>query len=184
MSRRKSSDTSSDTPNESGRKRPRLHDPIMDKPAFTDTQSRIAVASHPIHAMLVAFPISAALGTLGSDFIYWWTGDAFWLRAALWASGAGFFVGLLAGLVGTIELLATPGIRIRAASWTHFVIAMALLSVLGTNWGLRYAVGAEAVLPWGVLLSALAALMTAFTGWHGGKLVFDYQLGTLRDKGS
>lgn len=164
--------------------KPGLSDPIVDEPAYSDTESRIALASHPVHAMLVAFPISAALGTLGSDVLYWWTGDPFWVRAGLWASGAGFFIGVLAGLVGTVELLATPGIRIRAASWTHFVIAMALLSILGANWGLRVTAGAQALLPWGLLLSALSAAMTALTGWHGGKLVFDYQLGTSRDKGS
>lgn len=36
----------------------------------------------------------------------------------------------------------------------------------------------EAVLPYGLLLSLLVAALTALTGWHGGKLVFDYQIGT------
>ncbi|MDE0945678.1 MAG: hypothetical protein OSA39_02370 [Sphingobium sp.] len=34
------------------------------------------------------------------------------------------------------------------------------------------------MLPWGLLLSAFAAGFTAITGWHGGKLVFDYHIGT------
>jgi uncharacterized membrane protein len=156
-----------------------LIDPIESQPHFHRTESRIAVAGHPIHAMLVAFPIALTMCTLGADGFYWWTGDLFWARAALWASGMGFLFGLFAGLSGTVELLLVSGIRARAASWTHFIIAVMLLSILGANWGYRLTVGYEhAVLPWGVLLSAFAALFTAVTGWHGGKLVFDYQIGT------
>ncbi|WP_145205928.1 DUF2231 domain-containing protein [Sphingobium sp. B2] len=156
-----------------------LVDPISAQPHFHRTESQIAISGHPIHAMLVAFPIALTMCTLGADAFYWWTGDVFWARAALWASGMGFIFGLLAGLSGTVELLLVPGIRARAASWTHFVIAVMLLSILGANWGYRLGVGYEdAVLPWGLLLSAFAAGFTAITGWHGGKLVFDYHIGT------
>jgi uncharacterized membrane protein len=156
-------------------------DPISTQPYFHRTESRVAVAGHPIHAMLVTFPIALTMCTLGADGFYWWTGDGFWARAALWASGMAFLLGVAAGLAGTVELLLVPGIRARAASWTHFVLAVMLLSILGANWGYRLTGYEEAVLPWGALLSTLAAGFTALTGWHGGKLVFDYQIGTSRN---
>ncbi|MFV3077072.1 DUF2231 domain-containing protein [Niveispirillum fermenti] len=159
----------------------RFRDPIHEHRNFRLTESRIAIAGHPLHAMLVAFPIALCMCTLGADALYWWTGDLFWPRAALWASGVGFLMGLLAGIAGTAELLLVPGIRIRAASWTHFILAVMLLSLLGANWGLRLTDPAGAVLPWGLLLSFLAAGMTGMTGWHGGKLVFDYGVGTQQD---
>ncbi|MET0248276.1 MAG: DUF2231 domain-containing protein [Sphingobium sp.] len=156
-----------------------LVDPIEAQGHFHRTESKIAVAGHPLHAMFVAFPIALAMCTLGADAFYWWTGDVFWARAALWASGMAFLFGLLAGLSGTVELLLVPGIRARAASWTHFIIAVMLLSILGANWGYRLTGGYEqTVLPFGILLSAFAAGFTAVTGWHGGKLVFDYHIGT------
>jgi len=155
----------------------RLVDPVREKPAFHRTESRIAVAGHPIHAMLVAFPIALTTCTLGADLLYWWTGDNFWARAALWASGAGFLFGVLAGIAGTVELLLVPGIRARSASWTHFVIAVMLLSILGASWGYRLTGYEQAVLPYGLLLSLFAVGFTGFTGWHGGKLVFEYQIG-------
>ncbi|MGE4340294.1 MAG: DUF2231 domain-containing protein [Pigmentiphaga sp.] len=37
------------------------------------------------------------------------------------------------------------------------------------------------MLPWGLFLSLLATGMTGMTGWHGGKLVFDYGMGTQDD---
>ncbi len=152
-------------------------DPISAKPHFHRTDSKIAIAGHPVHAMLVAFPIALVFCTLGADGFYWWTGDVFWARAGLWASGMAFLMGLAAGISGTVELLLVPGIRVRAASWTHFVIAVMLLSIIGANWGLRLTGYEQAVLPYGLLLSLLAAGFTGFTGWHGGKLVFHYQVG-------
>ncbi|WP_112384121.1 DUF2231 domain-containing protein [Sphingomonas carotinifaciens] len=154
-----------------------LVDPITEKPHFNRTDSKIAVAGHPIHAMLVAFPIALTSCALGADVLYWWTGDAFWARAGLWAAGAGFLFGLLAGLSGTAELLLVRGIRSRSASWTHFVIAVMLLSIIGANWGYRLTGYEQAVLPYGLLLSLFAVGFTGFTGWHGGKLVFEYQIG-------
>lgn len=164
--------------------RRRLADPIEEHAAFDDTESKIAIAGHPLHAMMVAFPIALAFLTLGADAMYWWSADAFWPRVALWTAGIGFAMGVLAGITGTIELLIVPGIRIRAPSWTHFILAVTLLSVLGLNWGFRLPDPLGAVLPFGLMISALGAGMTALTGWHGGKLVFDYQIGTQQDHGS
>lgn len=166
-------DTAPETPD-------RLDDPIAAQPGYDETEPRIALSGHPIHAMSVAFPIALSFCLLGADLLYWWTGDPFWARAALWAAGTGFLFGMLAGFSGTAELLLVRGIRSRAAAWTHAIIAVTLLAVLGTNWGHRLDGYEEAVLPYGLLLSGLGAVMVAFTGWHGGKLVFDYRLGTSK----
>jgi len=155
-----------------------LTDPISSNPKFDRAESKVAVAGHPIHAMLVAFPIGLTACALGADLFYWWTGDVFWARAALWSAGMAFLMGLLSGLSGTVELLSVPGIRARAASWTHFIVAMTLLAVLGANWGYRLYGYEQALLPYGLMLSMLSAALVAFTGWHGGELVFDYQVGT------
>jgi uncharacterized membrane protein len=157
-----------------------LIDPISRIPGYEETESRVAILGHPIHAMSVAFPIALTFCVLGADVFYWWTGDVFWARAALWAAGTGFFFGMIAGFSGTAELLLVPGIRARAPAWTHFIIAVTLLSLLGANWGHRLYGYEEAVLPYGLLLSGLSVIVVSATGWHGGKLVFDYRLGTSK----
>lgn len=159
-----------------------LIDPIAEQPGFNDTESRIAILGHPLHAMSVAFPVALTFCTFGADALYWWTGDAFWARASMWAVGAGFLLGMVAGFSGTAELLLVSGIRARAAAWTHFIIAVTLLSLLGANWGYRLYGYETAVLPYGILLSAVCVAVVGFTGWHGGKLVFDYRLGTSKGK--
>lgn len=156
---------------------PGLTDPIDELRKFTETETRVAIAGHPLHAMMVAFPIALCFCTLGADGMYWLTGDAFWPRVALWSVGIAFGMGVLAGIVGTAELLVVPGIRLRSPSWSHFILAVMLISILGANWALRWGNAEAAVLPAGILTSALAAFITALTGWHGGKLVFDYGIG-------
>jgi uncharacterized membrane protein len=140
--------------------------------------SAVAVVGHPIHVMMVHFPIAFVIATLGIDVFYWWSGDAFWVRVGLWSTGMAFWSGVAASVVGTGELLLVRGIRLLEASWSHAVAAMTLVAVAGANWGMRLA-DTESILPHGLALSALASVMVGFAGWHGGKLVFDHGVGIL-----
>lgn len=157
-------------------------DPITSAPGFNESESKVAIWGHPLHAMSVAFPVALTFCAFAADAFYWYSGAESWAWAAYWASGTAFLFGLLAGATGIVELLIVPGIRIRAAAWTHFAIAMLLLSVLGLNWGWRLSGYEDAVLPWGILMSGFAVIVVSATGWHGGKLVFDYGLGTAKGK--
>jgi len=156
-----------------------VSNPVIEDVERHDVSSAVAVAGHPVHAMLVTFPIAFTVGTVGADVFYWWSGDSFWARAALWSSGIAFTLGVLAGLVGTAELVLVKGIRRRAASWTHAIAAMMLLAIMGANWGIRLSDHEAAALPIGLFLSALGMVFVAIAGWHGGKLVFEHQIGLM-----
>ncbi len=143
-----------------------------------DVGSAMALVGHPIHVMMVHFPIAFVIATLGVDVFYWWSGDAFWVRVGLWSTGMAFWSSVAASIVGTGELLLVPGIRALETSWSHAVAAMTLVAIVGANWGLRLLDTAE-ILPHGLALSALASVMVGFAGWHGGKLVFDHGVGIL-----
>jgi len=152
-------------------------DPVMEAVAVHDTDSAVALVGHPVHAMLVHFPIAFCVATFGADLLWWFGADVFWLRVGLWAAGLAFLSGIAAAIAGTAELILVKGIRIRVASWTHATAAMMLISILGANWGLRLA-GAE-VLPHGLALSGFAVLFAGFAGWHGGKLVLDHGVSVM-----
>jgi uncharacterized membrane protein len=143
-----------------------------------DVGSVVAVVGHPIHVMMVHFPVAFVIATLGVDVFYWWSGDPFWVRVGLWSTGMAFWSGVAASVVGTAELLLVRGIRLLEASWSHAVAAMTLVAIAGANWGLRL-VDTDSILPHGLALSALASVMVGFAGWHGGKLVFDHGVGIL-----
>ena len=143
-----------------------------------DVGSAVAVVGHPIHVMMVHFPVAFVVATLGVDLVYWWAADPFWVRVGLWAAGAAFWTGVAASIVGTAELLLVRGIRLQEASWSHAVAAMTLVAIAGANWGVRL-LHPESILPHGLALSALGSVMVGFAGWHGGKLVFDHGIGIL-----
>lgn len=151
------------------------------QPLPKGTGTVVAISRHPLHPMLVTFPIALLVCALGSDLAYVFTGDEFWARMSLWLLGGGTFMGILAGLAGTVELLAVAGIRHRAGGWSHFVMATILLSVGFANWMSRLADASGAVFPIGIYLSLLGALLVGAAGWLGGKLVFEDQVGVQDD---
>ena len=154
-----------------------VHPPVVQQVLAQDKQPTLTLLGHPLHTMLVHFPIALVFATLGCDLLYWYTGDGFWQRAGVWAAGATFWSGLLAAAIGTIELLGAAGIRGRVANWSHAVAAMTMLAVTAANWRLRVLVPDD-VLPHALALSLLGAVFAGFAGFHGGKLVFEHGIGT------
>ncbi len=145
------------------------------------TNPTVAVAGHPLHPMLVTFPIAFLLGASASDVVFVYERDPFWARMSLWLIGAGTFMGVIAGITGTVELLAERGIRRRPAAWNHFVASVMLLAVALANWVWRLDDFEAAIVPWGLAMSVLTALLVGFAGWLGGTLVFEHQIGIEQD---
>ncbi|MCG6118556.1 MAG: DUF2231 domain-containing protein [Aquimonas sp.] len=148
-----------------------------------DRSSRVAIAGHPIHAMMVAFPIAFLTSLVATDLAWVLTGDGFWLRLSLWLVGSGAVMGAAAGVAGALELLMIPGVRRRGVSWSHFVAAVMLISVAFINWFLRLAGNEALIVPWALSLTVLGALLVALAGWLGGSLVFDHRIGVVDDDG-
>src|SRR3981189_15461 len=89
-----------------------------------DVGSAVALVGHPIHVVMVHFPIAFVIATLRVDVFYWLAGDAFGVRVGLWSTGMAFWSGVAASIVGTGELLLVRGIRLLEASWSHAVAAV------------------------------------------------------------
>lgn len=151
-----------------------MADPLNLPPGTT---TQVAVARHPIHPMLITFPVAFFTGLLASDIAFLFTGDLFWARSSFWLVIVASIMGLLAGIAGTIELLSVRDIRLRATSWSHFVASVVLLSIGFTNWAFRIPEPAEGIYPWGIYLSALGIVVLGVAGWLGGHLVFHHHIG-------
>ena len=156
---------------------PQASSPLATTPPQA-TRSAVAIASHHLHAIAVNFPIAYLTGGLASDLAFWWTGDPFWARVSLWLIGAGFFMGAIAALFGTLEFLLVKEIRHFVSSWSHFLAGITLLAIAAANWWTRLPDAAGAILPWGLFLSLVGAAGVGWAGWLGGKLVFDHNIGT------
>jgi uncharacterized membrane protein len=153
----------------------KLQSPVTLEMKQLDIGSTVALVGHPIHVMMVHFPVAFVMATFGIDLLYWWTGDAFWLRAGLWSAGGLWAVRPASSAPPSCCWCAASTAR---SEWSHAVAAMTLVAIAGANWGLRLAYP-ESTLPHGLVLSAMASVMTGFAGWHGGNLVFDHGVGVL-----
>lgn len=138
--------------------------------------SRAALGGHPLHPMMIHFPVAALLALVASDLGYLLSGDTFWARASLWLAGVGAFGGWLASSAGIVDLFTVRRIRRLVTGWCHAVLAVMMLSLASLNWLQRY-LTAEHIFPWGLYLSVLTALLIGLTSWLGGRLVYEHAVG-------
>ena len=140
-------------------------------------ESVMAIAKHPIHPMLVAFPIAFLSVSPLADLVYLWLEDLFWARVGLWLNIGGLALGVLAGIVGALDLLLVRVARRHVSAWSHFIAAVMVLGLAALGVWLRLPDPAAAVWPWGLLQSLTMAGMVVVAGWLGGTLSFHHGIG-------
>lgn len=140
-------------------------------------KSTARFAGHPIHPMLVPYPLAFLFATLVTDLIFWRTQDAFWAQMSFYLLAAGIVTALLAALAGFTDFLGDRRIRALGHAWQHMIGNLTAVGVAVVNLILRLGDPADAILPTGLILSASVALILSFTGWLGGELVFRHRVG-------
>ncbi|AJE15029.1 MULTISPECIES: DUF2231 domain-containing protein [Stutzerimonas] len=144
--------------------------------------SNAAIGSHPLHPMMIHFPVAALIGLLPADLAYLWTLDPFWQRGGLWLAGVGAFGGWVASIAGLIDLLSVRDIRRKVTAWCHAILAVMMLSLASLNWLLRYqGLGADEGALWGLYLSVITALLISLAAFLGGRLVYEHAVGVDLD---
>ncbi|MFN8531725.1 MAG: DUF2231 domain-containing protein [Anaerolineae bacterium] len=135
---------------------------------------------HPIHPILIVFPI----GLLGTgvlfDLITLLSGNGDWSRAAYFMIGAGVVFGLVAAFFGFRDWQAIPDQnRAKRVGLAHGIINAIVLVLFLLSWVLRRD---DIASPDGaaLLLSFVGAGLTTLSGWLGGELV--YRLGVGIDE--
>lgn len=161
-----------------------MHEPIDNKtrePINTITHepiiSKMTLGGHPIHPMLIHFPVAALMALMATDITYLLSGDYFWARASLWLAGVGALGGWVSGSVGLIDLILVPRIRRLITAWCHATLAVMLLSLASLNWLVRIDDAEALIWPWGIYLSVLTGVLIAITSNLGGKLVYERAVG-------
>ena len=110
-------------------------------------QSTASIAGHPLHPMLIPFPIAFFVATFVCDLVFWRTGDSFWATGALWLLGAGLVMAALAAVIGLIDVLGEERIRALNDTWWHAGGNVTAVLIALYNWYLRYTSGEAAVVP-------------------------------------
>ncbi|MGZ4957918.1 MAG: DUF2231 domain-containing protein [Methylomonas sp.] len=138
--------------------------------------SRMSVAGHPIHPMVIHFPVAFLLGLVAADLAYWFLADPFWMRVGLWLAGLGSLGGWAAAMTGLVDLVFVPRIRNLVIAWSHALLAFMTLSLASFNWLLRFN-DANGFNPWGLSISLLTAALLVVTSLMGGQMVYGQAVG-------
>ena len=141
--------------------------------------STLSVAGHPIHPIIVIFPVAFLVGAAGTDIGYWLTSDPFWARATVWLMGVGFAAGILAAITGFSEFFKVKRVRERSAGWLHMGGNVAVMVLTLINLVLRQGNPAEPIVYTGLAISIVVATLLGITGWFGGELSFRHKIGVI-----
>jgi len=120
---------------------------------------------HPLHAILLAFPLPLFLGALLSDLAYWSSFHIQWANFASWLIAGGLLVGGFALLWSLVDLFRLGPAR-RGRPIVYFVLLL-LMWVIGFVNALVHAKDAWATMPEGLVLSAIVTLLALLASWIG-----------------
>lgn len=145
-------------------------------------ESRVKVAGHSLHQMLIVFPLGLLATAVVFDIIYLISDRPIWTHAAFYMIAAGALVGLAAAVPGWIDWAAIPrGTRAKRIGLLHGSGNVIVLGLFVLSWVLRRA--APEAPPTEAIVAGLAgALLAVVTGWLGGELVD--RLGVGVDRGA
>ena len=138
--------------------------------------SPASLGRHPVHPMLIPFPLALWSFALVADLIYLWRGNPVWKDwVAFYALLGGIVGGVLAAVPGFIDWLSLEDREVvRIANWHARLNVIALLIFVASLY-LRTAGGAGLVggsyaIPF--VLSVVGVILITISGWLGGELVF------------
>lgn len=143
-------------------------------------RSTAQIAGHPIHPMLVPFPIVCFVGALITDIAYYVTANMIWADFSAWLVTVGVIMGVLAAIAGLVDFASNRRIRAQRPAWPH-VLGNILVLVLSSFNVLVHSRDAwTSVVPTGLILSAIVVLILPITGWLGWAMVYRHGVGVTR----
>jgi uncharacterized membrane protein len=145
-------------------------------------ESKVKFAGHPVHPMLIVFPLGLLATAVVFDIVYLVSSDSQWTLVAYYMVGAGVIGGLAAAVFGWLDWFAIPsGTRAKRIGLLHGVGNVIVLALFILSWVLRR--DNPEVPPTGAIVAGLVGfVLAAFTGWLGGELVG--RLGVGVDEGA
>jgi uncharacterized membrane protein len=134
-------------------------------------ESKVKFAGHPVHPMLIVFPLGLLSTAVIFDIIYLVSDNPQWTVVAYYMIGAGIIGGLAAAVFGWLDWVAIPGgTRARRIGLWHGVGNVIVLALFILSWVLRR--DTAEVPPTGAIVAALSGVVIALiTSWLGGELV-------------
>jgi uncharacterized membrane protein len=134
-------------------------------------ESRAKLLGHPIHQMLIVFPLGLLAMALVFDIIHLATDVGYWSEIAYWMIAAGLISGLVAAPFGLIDWLAIPaGTRAKRIGAWHGGGNLIVVLLYAASWWFRRS-APQNPMNLAYVLSFGGGLIALVTGWLGGELV-------------
>jgi uncharacterized membrane protein len=142
-----------------------------------------SIKNHPLHPMLIAFPIGLWIFSLICDGIGIASGIPEWHVVAFYTMAGGLVGGLIAAVPGTFDLFSLKDKRAKTIGFWHMSINIAVVTIFAIDIGMR--VGDIPSPPnFAIGLSVIAVALLAVSGWLGGELVHVLRVGVIEPDSS
>ena len=131
---------------------------------------------HPVHPMLVPFPIACFVGALLTDLTYWRTAEMQWANFSIWLITFGLLFGGLAAIAGMIDF-SSRQVRAQRPAWPHAIGNVVVMVLELVNAFVHSRDAYTSVVPTGLTLSVVSVLILLVTAWLGGSLTYRHRVG-------
>lgn len=146
-------------------------------------ESKAKFLGHPLHPILIVFPLGLLVTAIIFDIIYFITGNTMFATAAFWNIAAGIIGGLAAAIFGFIDWIAIPNnTRAKSIGFWHGAGNIVLMVLFAVSWIIRYNNFDYLPDALAFTLVLIGGTIGLVTGWLGGELVD--RLGVGVDKGA
>src|SRR5689334_14004734 len=132
--------------------------------------STAKIGTHPIHPMLIPFPIVCFVGVLVTDIVFLRNQDPGWATASRYLLGIGLAMAALAAVAGLTDFFGDKRVQSSDAV-KHMLANVAAVLLEAVNLAIRWN-SDDRIHSTGVILSAIVVLLLLYSGWKGGDLVY------------
>ena len=142
-------------------------------------RSPASVAGHPLHPILVAFPIGLWTFALACDAAYHLLHVSYaWKEAALFCTGGGLLGAVVAMAPGFIDYASiSGGGRLKQVAVYHLFLNVTASLLFAASFWLRFQerpLQGASLLPVGI--GAVGVLFIVLGGWYGGEMVYKLRM--------
>ncbi len=146
-------------------------------------ESHVKVFGHPIHPVLIVFPLGLLGAAVIFDIVYLITGNPAFTVISFWDIVIGVIGGLTAAVFGFLDWLSIPsGTRAKSVGLLHGVGNVVIVVLFIISWLLRLNAAGYIPSTLALIFSFAGIILALGTAWLGGEMV--YRLGMAVDPGA
>ena len=144
-------------------------------------ESKVKLLGHPVHPMLVVYPVALLSTAVLFDALYLATGTEDFARFAFWAITVGLAIGLGAALFGLVDWLGIrSGSRAKRIGAFHGLGNVVMVLLFAVSWATRLGdLEYDGILPF--VLGLIGVGIALVTAWLGAEMVYRLRIGVDDD---